>query len=177
MANVYDVLVEAEQRFLTALSNSSLSTIALLERQWVQLNMELNLYNLAIEKGDTDGAEDHLAEIEDILNSSDLEVTYQSYLLREFRVQEFDSVSTNQTWSAEEGTLLSGIDLRHVSGTPTVKVGITPAGDEIMSNRTVTASEDSNNSVRESFINATTVYITISGGTVTVNLDYETNYF
>lgn len=177
MADLYDVLVNAEQLYLTALSNSSKRVIEPLQTDWVQLNMEYNLYHLAIEGGDSVAAETHLATMEDILNTSDLEVTYSTYILREIRKQEFDSVSTSQTWAAESGTLLSGIDIHWVASTPTVRVGTTLGGDEIMGDRLVTSAADSNNAVRKSFTAATTVYITISGGTVTVNLDYETNYF
>lgn len=177
MADLYDVLVLAEQRYLNALADSSKRVIDPLQTDWVQLNMEYNLYHLAIEGGDTVAAEGHLTTMEDILNSTDLEVTYSSYLVREIRKQQFDSVSTSQTWAAEEGCLLTGIDIHWVASTPTVRVGTTLGGDEIMGDRLVTSAADSNNSVRKSFTSASTVYITISGGTVTVNLDYETNYF
>ncbi len=173
---LYDALIPVEARLINALSSESLRVIDPLKTEWITLTMELALYNLAIEKGDTTAANEHLAKIEIILNSSDLEVTYQSYLLREFRLEKFESVSTNQTWSAEEGSLLTGIDISHESGTPTVRVGTTDGGDEILGDRLITALQNSNNTVRKSFIADDIIYITISGGTVDVNLDYETNY-
>jgi hypothetical protein len=85
--------------------------------------------------------------------------------------------SADFTFDIPANAKLEAIDYRGVSGTTSVKVGTTPAGTEILSNRTVTTSNDSNNYIGKTFINPTTLYITITGGTINVNFAYRENYF
>lgn len=85
--------------------------------------------------------------------------------------------SADFTFDIPANGKLEAIDYRGVSGTTSVKVGTTPAGTEIHSNRTVTTSKDINNYIGKTFITPTTLYITITGGTINVNFAYRENYF
>ena len=82
--------------------------------------------------------------------------------------------SADFTLAMAANSRLEFIDYRPISGTTVVKCGTTPAGSEILSNRTVTSS-DSNNYVGKTFPNPTTLYFTITGGTISVNVAYREN--
>jgi hypothetical protein len=85
--------------------------------------------------------------------------------------------SADFTFEIPANGKLEAIDFRGISGTTSVKVGTTPAGTEILSNRTVTTAQDSNNYIGKTFISPTTLYVTITGGTINVNFAYRENYF
>lgn len=174
----YDALYNLRTQFLNAIANNSLKSIDSLQRTWTLIEMELALYNLAVEKSDTEAAAVHLAKIEELVEGTDLQITYQSYLLRELKLEKFEDVSSVQTFEMPANSLLQSVDINWVSGTPVVSVGITAGGKTIMGDRDDCISgTDSNNIIHKSFPAAQTIYINISGGTVNINLDYETNYF
>lgn len=83
--------------------------------------------------------------------------------------------SASYTKTIPANSLLQRIDIKRTSGTPVIKVGTTLAGDEVMLSQTV--STFSINEVPEMFGTLTTLYITISGGTVNINFVYHENYF
>ena len=65
---------------------------------------------------------------------------------------------------------LEAIDLRLISSSPVVRIGTTVGGDEIMSDRELVSGQDDNNIIGTSFQDATTLYITISGGSCNITL-------
>jgi hypothetical protein len=173
---VYDALVPKRTQLYNALEGSSIRVITPLNQQWLLYELELSMYNLAVEKGDSTAAQTHLDALEVLLNSGDLEITYQSYLLRSQRVEKYVNASIDQVFTMPAGSLLVGFDIRGKSGTTTVFVGTSDGGKNIMGDRVVGAGSDSNNNIRKTFASATIIYISISGGTVDLNIDYEENY-
>jgi hypothetical protein len=96
---------------------------------------------------------------------------------REFRVERMTDVSDDTTFIMPSGSVLRSFDIVFVSGTPVVKLGVTEDGNEIMSERTITVDDDPINPVPKSCIAEIVLYISVSGGVVDINIDYETNYF
>lgn len=84
--------------------------------------------------------------------------------------------NSNFTIDLPANSKLDDIDLRFVSDAPVIKIGTTDGGEEIMSERTLSSGDLSLIS-RKTFLNAQTIYFSISGGTIHVNLNYKPNYF
>ncbi len=86
--------------------------------------------------------------------------------------------SASFTKAFDAGTILERISFAHVSGSPLIKVGTTLDGTEIsLAEMSVPSGDYLVLVPNKIFSGTTTVYITISGGTVNVNFDYITNYF
>lgn len=84
--------------------------------------------------------------------------------------------AANFTIDLDADTLLTSIDLLFVTGTPVIKVGTALSTNDIISGRTLSVSKNSLNILRDYFKNATTLYFTITGGTVDVLVNYKKDY-
>lgn len=83
--------------------------------------------------------------------------------------------TADTTFAIDANTKLLSIDFKITSGTPTIKAGTSSGGEELIYEETLTA-----NAMREAihyFEAAGTVYIAISGGTVSINIVTLENYF
>lgn len=83
--------------------------------------------------------------------------------------------SADTTFSVDANTKLLSIDFKVTSGTPTIKVGTSSGGDDLIYEETLTQS-----AMREAihyFDSVGTIYIAISGGTVSINVVTLINYF
>lgn len=95
---------------------------------------------------------------------------------REFKVQRMPSVSSSSNFELPVKSILHAIDIRFVLGAPVVRIGTTNGGNELVSDRNILTGFDKNIPVRKSYPQAQTIYFTVSGGTVNILIDYETNY-
>jgi hypothetical protein len=84
--------------------------------------------------------------------------------------------TTDFTFEVPANGKIESIDMRVVSGSTTVKVGTSVGGTQILSLRTVTSSQDSNNYVGKSFLTATTLYFTITGSAINITITYRENW-
>lgn len=84
--------------------------------------------------------------------------------------------NANFTQAFAANSKIEAIDIRYVSGSATIKIGTSLGGEEIMSEDTL-SSGDMNLVVSKTFENATTLYFTLSGGVVHVNINYKPSYF
>lgn len=96
---------------------------------------------------------------------------------RELRVEKYVNVNSNQVFLLPAKAVIRGINITFLSGTPVVRAGTTDGGKEIMSDRDIISGKDSNNQVLLSVQTNTNIFISISSGSVNLNIDYETNYF
>jgi len=85
--------------------------------------------------------------------------------------------STSYTKDFSENSITERIDYKWKSGTPVVKIGTTLGGEDIVSELTVSDNTSSVNLITFPFDADTTVYITISGGTVDIMWIYRTGYW
>lgn len=85
--------------------------------------------------------------------------------------------SANFTDSITANYRLKYIDIRFISSSPVVSVGTTPAGTDLVDSVSPTISEDVNEIFNKTFIATTTLYFTITGGTVDISITYENNVF
>lgn len=77
----------------------------------------------------------------------------------------------------DAGTKLFSIDIQHLSGNPLIKVGTTSGGDEISLSQIPIPSGEVITLDGRTFDINTTVYISISGGSVNINYLFIENYF
>ena len=90
----------------------------------------------------------------------------------------FQDQSANFSQAYGALTKFISVDFRHKSGgTATVRVGTSSGGSEISPDLPVAAGLHLNITVMKSFESATTLYFTISGGTVDVEITYKLNRF
>lgn len=83
--------------------------------------------------------------------------------------------SANFTALLAANTKVLAVDFKIVSGTPTIKVGTSNGGEEIIYQETISA--NAMRAVSEYFSVETTLYISVSGGVVDVNILTINNYF
>ena len=76
----------------------------------------------------------------------------------------------------DENVKIEAIDIRRKSGTPVFKIGTTAGGDEILTEKSLTVG-DLNLLVGKTYSASTTLYFTLSGGTIDVNINYKPEYF
>lgn len=73
-------------------------------------------------------------------------------------------------------TKFYSINFRNISGTPTVKVGTSSGSDDLISDKVVNNGTDRNVTINVGFESSTTLYFTISGGTLNITIEYRQNY-
>ena len=116
---------------------------------------------------------------------ADFHITYEN-LNKEFTDYYDQAVQTeldqdknsSYTKSIDADTKLESIDITHVSGTPTVRVGTSLGDDDVMRDREPVTGDngDENSNISRTFKSSTTLYITISGGTVSIKWNIRNNY-
>lgn len=84
-------------------------------------------------------------------------------------------VNSNTTQVISSDTFVEAIYLTATSGTPTVRIGTTPNGQEICPD--VQPGSFQTVFVQQYFAVSTTLYITLSGGTINVRFDLTNNFF
>lgn len=94
-----------------------------------------------------------------------------------FEVDKDVNKSADYTVAFDAGTKLFSIDFQHQSGSPLIKVGTTPGGDEISLSQIPVPTDDFITIDGTIFKINTTIYISISGGVVNVNYLKIENYF
>lgn len=81
----------------------------------------------------------------------------------------------------DSDNIIDGFCIKWVSGAPSVKVGTTAGGSDIMSAKTVSNATEKDKikyvSVNYPFTGLTTVYVTVTGGTVHIVRFYKENLF
>ena len=96
-------------------------------------------------------------------------------VLPSFEVLKNTAKSANFTQSILANCRVISVDFKVTAGTPTIKVGTTSGGEEILFEETLSA--NAMRSVAEYFASAGTMYFSISGGTVSVNILVIKSYF
>lgn len=96
-------------------------------------------------------------------------------VLPSFEVLKNTAKSANFTQSILANCRVLSIDFKVTAGTPLIKVGTTSGGEELIFSETLTA--NAMRPVAEFFASAGTMYFTISGGTVDVNILVIKSYF
>lgn len=86
--------------------------------------------------------------------------------------------SADFTQAFDASAKLFSIDFQQLSGAPKIKVGLTSGGTEIsLSEIPIPSGNTTSIPFNQTFDIASTVYITITGGTVNVNFTYSENFF
>lgn len=82
------------------------------------------------------------------------------------------------TKAFDAGTKLESIDFSWIAGSPLIKIGLTLGGSEIsLAELPVPNGDFLPINTTKIFPITTTVYISITGGTVNININYRKNYF
>lgn len=84
------------------------------------------------------------------------------------------NVGNNQSWVAPADSWVNKFSFKTISGSPTIKVGSAPNGNDILdvTNIGILLPFEMN----EYCENQTTFYFTISGGTINIRIDFQVNY-
>jgi hypothetical protein len=90
-----------------------------------------------------------------------------------------ENTGANQTVSIAANTYIESIALGFVSGSPTISIGTTPGGTDILN------AQELNNTTNWSYIvqqqkpsaSSYSLYFTISGGNVNIRVNQSINYF
>jgi hypothetical protein len=85
------------------------------------------------------------------------------------------NVSTNTTISIPANSKVISIDFLRVSGTPIIKIGTTLGGDDIFAETSVSTNDGVTLNYR--FTSSTTLYATVSGGTIYIQTTLIKNLF
>jgi len=88
--------------------------------------------------------------------------------------------SADFTQAIESGQKINAIDIRLISGSPVVSVGITPGGGELIELSTIELQEDGsdfNQVVNKSYGEAVTLYFTITGGHIMISISTQKKTF
>ena len=83
------------------------------------------------------------------------------------------NANTQQTFQAN--TYLSSIFILGVSGTPTIRIGTTPNGQELCPDIQPVGSNEI--SIQQYFSAGATIYITLSGGVCSLRIDSINNFY
>ncbi|MDH4127178.1 MAG: hypothetical protein OEV44_00380 [Spirochaetota bacterium] len=110
------------------------------------------------------------------ISNSNLFAVVNTYIAQSTQTAKEKNKSTNFTKAFGADVAIDGIDFIWVSGTPSVKVGTAPDGNDIISGRTPTGGNASRNLLSEYFENATTLYFTITSGIIDIIINYRNNY-
>jgi hypothetical protein len=87
------------------------------------------------------------------------------------------TIVSDTTQSIPANSKLLSIDYRQVSGTPIVKCGLTAGADDIHEEVSVLSGDDENIVVMKTYAAAQTLYFTVSGGAVDINININENVF
>ena len=87
------------------------------------------------------------------------------------------TISSDTTQSIPANSKLLSIDYRQVSGTPTVKCGLTAGTDGIHPDVSISSGEDENIILMKTYESSQMLYFTVSGGTVDINVNVNENVF
>jgi hypothetical protein len=85
------------------------------------------------------------------------------------------AIAANQTFTIPANSKLQSIDFKVTAGTPTISAGLTVGGFEIIPEKPI--SDVDGNETPWIFSASDDIYIGVSGGTVTINITYISNYF
>ena len=85
------------------------------------------------------------------------------------------AIGANTTQVISANTFLQSLEVVKVSGTPILKIGTSPGGEELFPQMEITGFSQSNAQLY--CPTDTTLYFTISGGVVNIRLDVINNYF
>lgn len=89
--------------------------------------------------------------------------------------EQLEDITTNQTFNLPANSKLKSIDYKVTAGTPTISASTTIGGFELIEEKTITGLDG--NEVALIVENATDIYLNVTGGTVTINISYVSNYF
>ncbi len=114
---------------------------------------------------------------------ADFHITYEN-LIKEFTDYKNqaeqtildESKASSFTRTIDADTKLESVDIRYISGSPKVKIGTSLGEDDIMRERTIVSTKDSNNELIKTFKSSTILYITVTGGTVSIKWNVRYNY-
>lgn len=84
-------------------------------------------------------------------------------------------ISSNQIFNLPANSKLKAIDYKVTAGTPTISASITIGGFELIEEKLISGIDG--NELAYIFENSTSIYLNVTGGTVTINIQYVTNYF
>jgi len=89
----------------------------------------------------------------------------------------FTDLAADNTHVLALNTIIKGIYARYKSGAPTVRIGTTDGGEEIMYDKVITNTEELAVSVARSLAQGTTIYIAVSDGTIDLAFEWITNFY
>lgn len=95
-------------------------------------------------------------------------------------VYRFVNKSSNFSQNLLNSEKIESIDIRFISGSPIIKIGITPDGEEILEAQAIELMADNsdfNIMVSKSFNAEITLYFTITGGNISLTLSTRKNIF
>jgi hypothetical protein len=109
-----------------------------------------------------------------IIDSVDYKISYENFIkllpISNFKMITDKDKSANYSRSISTPFKLESIDIYKKSGTPIVSIGTTLGGVDIIDNQTIDSV--SVNALPFPFPSGTTFFITITGGTVSINYNY-----
>lgn len=94
------------------------------------------------------------------------------------KIDKIVNQSSDDTYAVSAGSKVDSIDFEHVSGTPLIKIGSSAGGVQYsLAEIPVPSSDYLVVAIQKIFSGSSTIYISISGGTVNYNVIYTENYF
>jgi hypothetical protein len=89
--------------------------------------------------------------------------------------EQLEDITANQTFTLPANSKLKSIDYKVTAGTPTISASTTIGGFEIIEEKAITGIDG--NETAYIFDAETDIYLNVTGGTVTINITYVSNYF
>jgi len=99
-----------------------------------------------------------------------------TYIAQATQTNKYKSQSANFTDVLGSDCKVESIDFIWVSGSPNVKVGLSSLANDIISGRNPISADPSENTLNKYLGTSTTLYFTITGGSVDVIINYRENY-
>lgn len=109
-------------------------------------------------------------QAKDIINGNFTEL-YQNLP----QVTKLPGMNANTQQAVAADTMVTFIAVSGVAGTPLLRIGITPNGQEILPDTEIGSSQPIN--AMQYFGGAGNLYFTLSGGTINARIEYKPNYY
>lgn len=91
------------------------------------------------------------------------------------QVLKLPGVSVNTAQAINADTMVTLIAMSGTAGAPIVRIGLTPNGTEILPDTAIGNSQP--DIVTQYFPAAGTLYFTVSGGTISIRIEFTPNYY
>jgi hypothetical protein len=114
-----------------------------------------------------------VSDLQSALNSA--LSTVQAFQNASEQKEELTSISAADSFNIGANSKVTSIDVKHVSGTATFKIGTSAGSDDLYPETTITSDFDEI-TLNKCFTADTTIHITVTSGTIDAAINYKQNY-